>query len=336
MAKKPVSKNEQRSANTHSTRAISFVPETANQEELSFELIITTEAPVRTYCSDMSGSYREVDEILLMSGYNASRSDRLPLIDGHDTYSGIDKILGRVDEIRADGDKLIGKAFVRPGKADIFKDISGGFLGQVSAGYVVNKYDIDETTSPATYRATDWTLIEASLVPIAADPNAFVRSFQNKREFQETPMTLDEFIAALKAGTTMLADFDKSTATAEQLADLKAGEDAIDAFLGETETETTDQTTAATAEESAKAEARALAKQYGARALQVVADLDKLGATAAELKTAVRSAILASPGARAVDVSVPAGAQPVKPTPQRSTPKFGDPYEKIRNFKAGK
>lgn len=105
----------------------------------------------------------------------------MPLVNSHNTFS-INSILGVVDAIRIEGVETLGSAIVIdarivPSKADLLPAINDGFFQQLSAGYVVHEYELEEREGQVPLaRATRWTLLEASLVPIGADANAMVRS----------------------------------------------------------------------------------------------------------------------------------------------------------------
>ncbi len=166
------------------TRAFSRVPASVDVERKSFGIIISTETPVRTSIRnpeqpklDADDAYIEVDEVLLASGLDFSRTVGMPLVDCHDTFSGVNTILGKVDDVRSVGSEVHGTAILNSRNADLITDINDGHYNQISAGYGVNSYEIEHRDGdvPLAY-ATSWTLYEASLVAVGADPNASVRS----------------------------------------------------------------------------------------------------------------------------------------------------------------
>ncbi|MDH0123298.1 hypothetical protein ABE562_04870 [Brucella intermedia] len=166
------------------TRAFSRVPASVDVERKSFGIIISTETPVRTSIRnpdqpklDADDAYIEVDEILLASGLDFSRTVGMPLVDCHDTFSGVNTILGKVDDVRSVGTEVHGTAVLNSRNADLITDINDGHYNQISAGYGVNSYEIEHRDGdvPVAY-AISWTLYEASLVAVGADPNASVRS----------------------------------------------------------------------------------------------------------------------------------------------------------------
>lgn len=167
------------------TRALSRRPVSVDVDERSFSAVLTSEASVRTWIPDPSDpeKWLEVDEILVTSGVDLSRAPGMPLVDSHNTLS-IDNIVGVVDGIRAEelddiGSALVIDARIVPSRADLLPAIQDGFFQQLSAGYVVNEYELEEREGQGQVplaRAVRWTLIEASLVPVGADANAAVRS----------------------------------------------------------------------------------------------------------------------------------------------------------------
>jgi HK97 family phage major capsid protein/HK97 family phage prohead protease len=112
--------------------------------------------------------------------------DGLPLLFNHDT----DQPIGVVEGVKLSGRKLRGT--LRFGKSsranEIFEDIKGGVLRNVSVGYLIDdvKDEPSDDGEPRTYRATHWRLLEASVVAVPADPTVGVgRSFQKRGNSME-------------------------------------------------------------------------------------------------------------------------------------------------------
>lgn len=177
--------NEKRHERDFSTRAFAGTPTSVDPDTRSFDIVITTETPVRTWIPDprivdvetQDCSYIEVDEVLLTEGLDYSRTPRMPLLDSHDSYSSIDKVAGKITDVRAEGQSVVGRAFLTSKRADILPDIADGFYGQCSAGYCVLEYEITERPDMVPLAvAKRWLLTEASLVAVGADPNSFIRS----------------------------------------------------------------------------------------------------------------------------------------------------------------
>lgn len=183
--KKPVQHGERRGIQMQ-RRSFTFSSSGANDELRSIPIIVTTKTPVRTWIPDPRYSgpadncpYIEADEVLLPEGLDYSRTPFMPLIDGHDTTGGEDKVLGRVDNVRAEGEMIVADAVFRPSRESLYHEVKAGFCGQVSAGYFVSEYQLverDDGVDVPLVHAVRWTLIETSLVPIGADFAATIRS----------------------------------------------------------------------------------------------------------------------------------------------------------------
>lgn len=191
---------EKRAERPFSARAFVGSPTSIDVDSRSFDVVIATETPVRTYVPDPKITNPEVedcsdilvDEVLLASGIDMSRASRMPFIDCHDTWTSIDKILGKIDGIRVEGQAVVGRVTLTRKRADLLADIADGFYGQISAGF---NYDV-RTDAELVERDGDvpllivkrWCLTEASAVPVGADPNAFIRSLYGSPHHQEYPM----------------------------------------------------------------------------------------------------------------------------------------------------
>lgn len=151
----------------------SFDPETG-----TFSAIAATETPVLR--SDFfQGSYWEV----LSLAPNAVRLGRItggrtPLLDAHRRTSSRDQ-LGVVTGGRIESKRLVidGQLSPRADVKPIAADIEAGIIRNVSVAYLV--FASVETTAPdgvRTITRTDWEPMEVSIVPVGADPAAFIRS----------------------------------------------------------------------------------------------------------------------------------------------------------------
>lgn len=230
------------------TRSIASLPSSVDVDKRSFDMIVTTEAPVRTLIRDPRSPEKEieieVDEVLLLDGLDLSRAPRMPLLDAHDV-SSTSKILGKVDDVRVDGEAVVARAILSrtamTERPELLADIEDGFFGQISAGYCVNAYELEERDGDVPLaRATSWTLHEASLVPVGADPNASVRNsariFPLPTVTTKTTGTRAEKAAAAKKRNQNM-DLEALVEEAEEvLAELdeaiaEAGDDVDDALL---------------------------------------------------------------------------------------------------------
>lgn len=158
-------------------------PATLNEEARTVEAVMSTEQPVRVYDWD----HGVVEEVLLMKGANYPA--QVPLLDNHDRYSGVEKVLGSVSGIRLEDDAMIGTVAFSKVQAgyDAYTKVAEGHLTDFSIGYIVNKsiyvpegeeqiIEGKTFTGPVKV-STDWTLKELSITPIGADDQAKARHF---------------------------------------------------------------------------------------------------------------------------------------------------------------
>lgn len=342
-------KPDQRATAPGHVRAFAGAPTSVDEATRSFDIVITTETPVVRCIPDprvprssdpFSGTYIEVGEVLVAAGIDLSRAPRMPFVDCHDTYTSIDKILGKVDDIRVEGTAIVGRVTLTRKRADLLPDIVDGFYGQISAGYFYDDKDTELVEQPdggmPLLLVKRWTLTEASAVPVAADPNAFIRSLGSRAApeaaspTEEKTMDIEEIIAAAEEAA---AAADAALEAAEEAvgADGTAEElvERVKALRGKR----SEEDTAAAAEEKPKPEdttaegeraddaemtdeekkdienVRSIAKGYGLDGL--VTDLRALGAKPAQIRAAVSKSI--------AERGAPAASDPVVvKTPVRS------------------
>lgn len=168
------------------TRAIPVAASTWNAEALTIDVVLSAGAPVERH--DRRGRF---DEILDLRG--AVIPDRLPLLDSHNRFE-LDGRLGEVTGIRLEGGRLVGTAMLSkhsPLAQRIAAEIGDGAQFGVSIGYDVLAGKWSERTNPTTKRrekvATAFTILEASLVAIPADPAATTRSNPMDPEDENNP-----------------------------------------------------------------------------------------------------------------------------------------------------
>lgn len=118
------------------------------------------------------------------------RLDRLnqgaPVLDTHSSYT-LDNVLGVVELASIRDGKGVAKIRFsdRPEVASRWADVRGGVLRNVSVGYMVHRWLIDQSGPVEIRTATDWEPYELSLVPIPADAGAQVRVFESEtNDFQ--------------------------------------------------------------------------------------------------------------------------------------------------------
>ena len=192
------------------TRQAAFAPATLNDAERTVELVWSTGASVRRVDYWSGRAYYE-ELSLDPAAVNLTRlNSGAPLLDTHSS-NGVEKVIGVVERAWLEGNE--GRAVVRFSARDevapILADVKDGILRNVSVGYSVETYQIEEGDVPV-YRATAWTPMELSLVPVGADAGAGTRSvsktsaceFINRaeaRQPQESPMTQEATPAAPSA-----------------------------------------------------------------------------------------------------------------------------------------
>jgi HK97 family phage prohead protease len=151
-------------------RAGASPPSSWKPEARQFEAVLATGAAVPR--TDARGAY---DEVLSL---DQTWPESVPLLDGHQRDS-VDNILGRVANIRTANGELIGTVTLSahsPLAQRIAAELTDGARFGVSIGYRVRTWL--ETKTPAGGRAkvaTKFDLLEASLVPLAADGAAGIR-----------------------------------------------------------------------------------------------------------------------------------------------------------------
>lgn len=359
---------DQRAPRPGSVRAFAGAPTSVDEATRSFDIVITTEHPVRRFIpdprqptptpDDMDCSYIEVDEVLVAAGVDLSRAPRMPLIDCHDTYSGIEKILGKIDDVRVEGDAVIGRASLARKHADLLADIADGYFGQISAGYDYDLRSDAELIERPGYvpmlRVHRWLLTEGSLVPVGADPNSFIRSLhgspaRSSVRSAETPKTQEKKMdieALVKAAEEAVASAEEAIGAAEDaipedlverirtLRGAKAEEDTGTATDEKPDGERAegDDDEPTEAEKKEVEAVRSIAKTYGL--VKMVDDLSGLRAKPAQIRSAVREAVMKR--GLASTPEAPAAVQPAKrsATPSEQLPSARSIYANLNGRKA--
>tara|TARA_R110002020_G_scaffold18350_9_gene64182 strand:- start:377 stop:2542 length:2166 start_codon:yes stop_codon:yes gene_type:complete len=168
---------------------------TLDEETKTVDAVLATERPVRMFDSSR---WEPVDDLTVMDGVDLSRvtaaKGRIPLLNSHRS-EGTEFQLGSVDQIRVDGDQLIGRITFSATADDAWTLVTEGHLSGVSIGYeerAISFIEPGETSSIAgrEFTAADvplrvaktWTLYEASLTPIQADIDAQIRARKNENQ----------------------------------------------------------------------------------------------------------------------------------------------------------
>jgi hypothetical protein len=156
-------------------RAIAFRPATIDETARTVEMIAATGNPIAR--EDLAGP---IAEVLCIAGEAIDLSrlrSGLPLLDSH-RQDGLERVLGTVLSARIEGGMLVVLARISERHEGLWRDIVAGMIRSVSIGYAVQDFEdgVDRATGRRVRTVTRWTLMEVSLVPVAADGGAHVRS----------------------------------------------------------------------------------------------------------------------------------------------------------------
>lgn len=186
------------------TRAFAGSPTSVNAETASFTVVMVTDTPVRRAIQDPRDPEQEivVDEVIVPAGVDMSRTLGMPLVDGHKTDGGIERILGKVDNVHLENGQIVGDATLASSHEHLISDIQRGFYRQGSIGYDVLEADLIERENDVPlFSITRCLITEYSLVAVGADENSFIRAksdtphspkitFRAAGKKQENTMTL--------------------------------------------------------------------------------------------------------------------------------------------------
>lgn len=158
------------------SRALALAPESYNAEARTIEAVLSAGTPVRRYwfTESLEITAEAIDLARVTGGV-------CPLLDTHNQYQ-LAGVIGRVITARIENGQLIGvlQFADTPAGRDIEARVAAGEIRAISVGYRVTRWQMTETDDSGheTWRAMAWELLEASFVPVPADPNAVVRSAQ--------------------------------------------------------------------------------------------------------------------------------------------------------------
>lgn len=157
------------------SRAASFAPESYDADRNTIRVVFSTGAEVRR--RDLAGEYIERLS-LAPEAVDLSQFRGAPVLNNHDRYSGVEAILGVVEDATVDGAR--GEAVVRfgtrPEIQGVVADVRAGVIRNVSVGYTVESWRETRENGARVKIAEHWTPRELSFVPLGADPGAQVRS----------------------------------------------------------------------------------------------------------------------------------------------------------------
>jgi len=174
---------------------------TINEEARTADLAFASETPIeRWYGTEV---LRCDGGAVMLSRLNAGGA----LLSDHNTRAQVGAVVS--GSARADSDRVCRatvKFSQRQAGADEFQDVQDGIRTQVSVGYMVHKYEVDEDTN--TYTATRWEPLEVSLVSIAADVvgSGVGREFEAGRANGPATGTEPKARTANEKGVTTMAE----------------------------------------------------------------------------------------------------------------------------------
>ncbi len=156
-------------------RSLSITPDSYDADAHTVEAVLSTGAAVTRYffAEELEISDAAIDLSRVTGGV-------APLLDTHNQFE-VGAQLGRIISARVENGELIGTVqFDQTDAGQLVEArVARGELRAISIGYQVNTWQITSTPGSSdteTWRAMNWQLLEASLVPVPADPNAVVRS----------------------------------------------------------------------------------------------------------------------------------------------------------------
>jgi len=167
----------------HTHRAEFRIERGSVSEERIFKLSFASEQPVERAWG------REILEV----SPKAMRLDRIrdgaPLLVNHNA----DDLVGVIESVRIDADKRA-RASVRFGRSaraeEILQDVQDGIRSKVSVGYIIHDVVLAKREDGVeTYRVTDWTPFEVSLVSIPADASVGVNRSAERATYEDKAMS---------------------------------------------------------------------------------------------------------------------------------------------------
>lgn len=187
-------------------RDAEIVREKINKEARTVELSFSSEFPVERWFG-----YEILDHSQKSVRLKRAKVG-LPFLVNH---SRSDQV-GITESVEIDSQAKKGRAVVRFGKSaraeEIFNDIVDGIRNSISCGYQIYKMVLEkEEKNTATYRATDWDLLEISTTPIPADTTIGVG--RQEGEVSELEVSIED---NQRGGNTMSENPKEVVSTREQ------------------------------------------------------------------------------------------------------------------------
>ena len=199
-----------------------------NETNRTVELAFSSEVPYERFwgIEILDHTPASVDLTRLKSGG--------PLLMDHDSRDHI----GVIESVQIGADR-VGRAVVRFGKSaraeEVYQDVKDGIRSNVSVGYMINKavlqqaaasyisedgVEIEAESNLETYRVTDWTPFEVSLVSVPADFTVGVG--RSAEELQASNPIIELSQGQNKMSDTKIETVDVAGAEARGAANLQA------------------------------------------------------------------------------------------------------------------
>lgn len=183
-----------------------------NDGTITFPL--SSETPYRRYYWD----HGELDEILSHDPSSVDlswlKSGNAPLLDTH-SHHELKNVIGRIIDAELRGKRIYVTAVLSDAEDDVstVQKIRSGIIRNVSIGYEITQYTIDEDAG--TYTATRWMPKEASFVPLPADPTVGIGRTADMKGKNMTTATNPDGGANT---ATLMPGLDKDTRSDEERA----------------------------------------------------------------------------------------------------------------------
>ncbi len=152
-------------------RSLKLNREEVNVDERTVEIAYSSETPYQRWfgMETLSHDVKHIDQEFIKSG-------TAPLLVGHDHSDQIGVI-----ESAVIGEDKVGRAVVRFGKSpraeEIYQDVLDGIRSNISVGYYVDEMTLTKSGGDKNldeFLVTKWRPVEASIVPVPADPSVGV------------------------------------------------------------------------------------------------------------------------------------------------------------------
>lgn len=199
---------------TRGLRSAAARPQTYDPATRTFEFVLASEKPCRTWRWGKGWDFVEIDEVLPMSGLEELASLRgAPILNSHSSWR-LNDVIGVIEKAWIERDKLVckGRLSGREGVDDIAGDIESGVLTSFSVGFQILEDGVakDRKGDVPLLTVKRWKALEASVVAIPADDTAKIRSASGakptlRNATRSAPVDAETFrtrMAELFAGVT--------------------------------------------------------------------------------------------------------------------------------------